>query len=81
MNRSQFAGIVVDFESTDDAVTSARRGLGPGHKEKTNRVTLHARRDAEDHARRDGGHQKSLAEFLELHAIPSSWSGERRQVC
>ena len=43
--------------------------------------TLDARRNAENNASRKGAQQKGLAEFRELHAIPSSWSGVRRQVC
>ena len=72
--------IVIDLETADDAVT---RRLGrlmfPLHT-KTDGITLDARRNAEDDTGRKGAHQKSLAEFLELHAIPSSWFGVRRQV-
>jgi hypothetical protein len=72
---------VIDFEAGDNTFTSGRSCLGAGHKKVANRIALHARRYPEDQARRDGGHQKSLAEFPELHAIPSSWFGESRQVC
>ena len=83
VNRAQPSGVVVDFETADDALTvgsGSSGGLCSGYIQESDRVTLDARRNAEQSASREGAHQEGLAEFPKLHAIPSSWSGVRRQV-
>ena len=75
------ACVVIDLEAGDDAVAGGLGRYRPSHIQIANRIILYARRNAENNASRKGAHQKGLAEFRELHAIPSSWSGVRRQVC
>ena len=77
----QVARIVIDLEAADNAVTGGLGRHRACYIQITDRITLDARRNAEDDAHRKGAHQKGLAEFRELHAIPSSWFGVRRQVC
>jgi hypothetical protein len=72
---------MVDFVTGDNAVSVGFGRHCARYIQKANRITLDARRNAEDNASREGAHQKGLAEFRKLHAIPSSWSGVRRQVC
>ena len=72
---------MIDVIPADDAVTA---GLGrhcARHIQITGGITLDARRNAEDDTCREGAQQEGLSEFRKLHAIPSSWSGVRRQVC